>query len=95
MYYLDSVVSFDGFVQLSQNLGSLFAFNSHLNFSDCSRFVGGSPQQSMVSSFQEGGALTLVQSRLTISGKSTFEGNSAETGGAIAATTVRFFSMMR
>lgn len=91
VYYLDSVVSFDGFVQLSQNLGSLFAFNSHLNFSDCSRFVGGSPQQSMVSSFQEGGALTLVQSRLTISGKSTFEGNSAETGGAIAATDSEIF----
>ena len=91
VYYLDSVVSFNGFVQLSQNLGSLFAFNSHLNISDCSRFVGGSPQQTMISSFREGGALTLVQSRLTISGKSTFEGNSAETGGAIAATESEIF----
>jgi predicted outer membrane repeat protein len=91
VYYLDSVVSFEGFVQLSKNLGSLFAFNSHLNFSDCSRFVDGLPQRSMVSSFREGGALTLIQSRLTISGKSTFEGNSAETGGAIAATDSEIF----
>ena len=91
VYYLDSVVSFEGFVELSQNLGSLFAFNSHLNFSDCSRFVDGSPQQSTISSFREGGALTLVQSRLTINGKSVFEGNSAETGGAIAATDSEIF----
>ena len=91
VYYLDSVVSFEGFVQLSQNLGSLFAFNSHLNFSDCSRFVDGSPQQNTSSSFREGGALTLVQSRLTINGKSSFEGNSAETGGAIAATDSEIF----
>lgn len=86
VYYLDSVVSFEGFTEVSQNLGSLFAFNSHLNFSGCNRFMDSSPPQTTVSNFREGGVLTLVQSKLTVKGRSLFMNNRAETGGAIAAT---------
>ena len=91
VYYLDSVVSFEGFTEVSQNLGSLFAFNSHLNFSGCNRFVDNSPPQITVSNFREGGALTLVQSRLTVRGSSIFKNNHAETGGAIASTDSEIF----
>ena len=91
LYYLDSIVSFHGFTEISQNVGSLFAFNSHLNFSGCSKFIDGSPTQSTTSNFREGGALTLVQTRLSVSGGTLLQHNQAEIGGAIAAADSEIF----
>jgi predicted outer membrane repeat protein len=86
VYFLDSNGTFEGTTEMSQNVGSFFGFNSDLIFSGCSRFTKGSPPQNTSTDLNEGGALTLVQTTLTLRGESRFEHNFAEIGGAIVAT---------
>ena len=86
VYFLDSNGTFNGSTEMSKNLGSFFAFNSKISFSGCSRFVECSPPKTTETNFDEGGALTSIQSILTLNGESVFERNHAEVGGAIIAT---------
>ena len=86
VYFLDSNGTFEGTMEMSQNVGSFFGFNSDLIFSGCNQFTGGSPPQNTSTDLNEGGALTLVQTTLTLRGESRFESNYAEIGGAIVAT---------
>ena len=85
-YFLDSHGIFEGRLDISQNIGSFFMFNSNVTFTGCNRFVNGSPTKNPNASFREGGAITLVQTTLYLRGQSLFENNHAEIGGAIVAT---------
>ena len=86
VYFLDSNGTFEGTTEMSQNVGSFFAFNSDITFTGCNRFTDGSPPQNTSTDLDEGGAVTLVQTTLTLRGVSRFEHNHAEIGGAIVAT---------
>ena len=86
VYFLDSNGTFEGTTEMSQNVGSFFGFNSDIIFSGCSRFTHGSPPQNTSTDLNEGGAITLVQTKLVLRGESRFEHNRAEIGGAIVAT---------
>ena len=85
VYLLNSDGSFKGSFELTQNLGSFFAFNSNITFSGCSRFFNSSPPVNTTVNFKEGGALTLYQTMLNLQGEARFEYNHAEIGGAIVA----------
>ena len=86
VYVLNSDGKFQGFIELTQNLGSFFAFNSNISFSGCAKFINGSPSVNTTVNFKEGGALTLYQTTLRLQGEARFEHNRAEIGGAIVAT---------
>ena len=86
VYILDSNGTFEGTTEMSQNVGSFFGFNSHIIFSGCNRFTDSSPPQNSGTDLDEGGAITLVQTQLTLQGESRFERNRADIGGAIVAT---------
>ena len=91
VYFLNSKGQFQGFIELSQNLGTFFAFNSNISFSGCAKFINGSPPENTTANFKEGGALTLYQTMLSLQGEVRFEHNHAETGGAIVATESEIF----
>ena len=86
IYLLNSNGVFRGSFELNHNLGSFFAFNSNITFSGCTRFFNNTPPVNTTINFKEGGALTLYQTMLSLSGEITFEYNHAEIGGAIVAT---------
>ena len=86
VYFLDSNGTFEGTTEMSQNRGSFFAFNSDIIFSGCNRFVDNVPPRNTSTDLNEGGAVTIVQTTLTLRGESRFKNNRAEIGGAIAAT---------
>ena len=91
VYFLNSNGKFQGFIGLSQNLGSFFAFNSNISFSGCAKFVNGSLPENTTANFKEAGALTLYQTMLSLQGEARFECNHAETGGAILAIESELF----
>ena len=91
VHFLNSEGSFKGSVELIQNFGSFFAFNSNISFSGCTSFVGGSPPDNTTVNFKEGGALTLYQTMLSFQGEARFEHNRAEIGGAILSTESEVF----
>ena len=91
VYFLDSNGTFEGHMVLSGNIGSFFVFNSNVTFSGCNRFSNCSPPKNPTASFKEGGALTLVQTTLTLKGQAIFERNHAEIGGAIVATESKIY----
>ena len=70
----------------SSNVGSLFATDSSVNFTDVNTFDSNSHFQTSVSNFEEGGALTVYQSTVFFDGTIKFESNQAESGGAIHST---------
>ena len=86
-YFVDSNGSFDGLTLMSQNSGSFFAFNSKISFSGCTFFIDCSlPKKSLATVLDEGGALTLIQTTLSVHGETIFEHSQAEFSGAILAT---------
>ena len=91
VYFLNSDGVFEGFIELTQNLGSFFAFNSNITLSGCAKFVNGSLPVNTTANFREAGALTLYQTMLTLRGETRFEHNNAEIGGAILATDSEVF----
>ena len=80
-----------GTVIFSNNLGSLVAFNSNITFMGYITFVNNQPLQTTINSFQEGGAITLIQSNAFLDGTCEFQHNQAENGGAIYATESKLF----
>ena len=85
IYLLNSHGSFKGLFELTQNIGSFFAFNSNVSFSGCARFFNSSTPMNATVNFKEGGALSLYQTMLNLQGEARFEYNHAEIGGAIVA----------
>ena len=66
------------------NLGSLVAFNSNITFTGITiLFVNNQPSQTVFGDFQEGGAITLLQSNVFFCGFCDLEHNHAENGGDI------------
>ena len=85
VYFLNSIWQFQGYIELSRNLGSLFAHKSNITISGCAKFANGSPPQNTTATFKEGGALTVYQTTLNLQGQVRFENNRAEIGGALVA----------
>ena len=73
------------------NLGSLVAFNSNVTFKGYARFVNNQPPQTTTGDFQEGGAITLFQSKVFFDEACNLEHNFAESGGAIHSTDSKLY----
>ena len=80
-----------GNVTISNNLGSLMAFNSNINISGYAIFVNNRPPQTALDNFQEGGAITLFQSKIFFDGNCNLEHNHAENGGAMHSTESKLY----
>ena len=78
-------------VMFSSNLGSLVAFNSDITFMGYTRFVNNQPPQTTIANFQEGGAITLLQSNAYFDGVCILEHNFAENGGAILSIESKLY----
>ena len=78
-------------VTFSNNLGSLVAFNSNITFMGYARFENNQPSQTITGDFQEGGAITLLQSNIFFDGSCNLEHNLAENGGAILSTESKLY----
>ena len=75
---------YSGNATISNNLRPLVAFNSNITFMGIVKFLNNKQLQTIRVGFvQEGGAITLVQSNISIDGSGNFENNCAENGGAI------------
>ena len=91
VHFLNSKGNFRGSIELVQNSGSFFSFNSNLTFSGCAKFMNCSPSENTTVNYKEGGALTLYQTMLSLQGEVSIENNRAEIGGAILATESEIF----
>ena len=80
-----------GNATFSNNLGSLMAFNSNITFTGYVTFVNNKPSQTVSGDFQEGGAITLLQSNIFFDGECNLQHNHAENGGAIHSTESRLY----
>ena len=83
--------SVDKTQEISNNLGSLVAFNSKITFIGYALFMNNQPAKTFVRDFQEGGAITLFQSNVFFNGACSFEHNLAENGGAILSTESKLY----
>ena len=61
----------------TSNLGSLVAFNSNINFNGYAKFGNNQPSQTAAGDFQEGGAITLLQSNAYFDGECNLKHNHA------------------
>ena len=69
------------------NSGSIYTFNSNLNFGGITTFESCvEPDNKTSLTLQEGGAVTSFQSTVTFNGETTLSNNQARQGGAILAT---------
>jgi predicted outer membrane repeat protein len=93
IYLFDSefIVDDSANATFSNNLGSLVAFNSNITFAGYAAFENNQPSQTVSSDFQEGGAITLLQSNAFFEGQCNFEHNHAENGGAILSTESKLY----
>ena len=93
IYLSDSefIGSDSGNVTFSNNLGSLMAFNSNITFNGYATFVNNQPSQTVSGDFQEGGAITLLQSNIFFYGACNLEYNHTENGGAIHSTESKLY----
>ena len=91
VYILNSDGQFEGSILMTNNVGSFFAFNSNISFSGCMVFLNCSSPEDTTANFKEGGALSLYQTTLNLQGRSRFENNHAEVGGAIVGTESEIF----
>ena len=78
-------------ITFSNNLGSLVAVNSNITFMGYARFVTNQPPQTTTDDFQEGGAITLLQSNVFFDGTCMLEHNHAKNGGAIHSTESKLY----
>ena len=81
-------VKSSGNVILSNNVGSLVAFNSNVTFIGCVEFVNNHPKQSSTTTdtFQKGSAITPFQSRTYFNGNCNLQYNCAENVGGLFST---------
>ena len=75
----------------TSNLGSLVAFNSNITFTGNTIFINNQPSQTISGDFQEGGAITLIQSNVFFYGICELKHNHAENGGAIHSTESKVY----
>ena len=91
IYLSDSEFIGHDSLTFSNNLGSLVAFNSNITFMGYARFVNNQPPQTTTDDFQEGGAITTLQSNVIFDGACNLEHNYAENGGAISSTESKLY----
>ena len=80
-----------GNATFSSNVGSLVAFNSNITFTGYASFVNNTPSQTDSGDFQEGGAITLLQSNVFFDGECNLEHNYAVNGGAMHSTESKLY----
>ena len=78
-----------GNATISDNLRSLIAFNSNITL--MGNVNNRQPLRITGNALQEGGAMTLVQSKAYLDGTASFEHNYAENGGAIFFIGSKFY----
>ena len=83
-------VKCSGSLLVSNNVGSLVAFNSNITFMGHVEFVSNHPEQSSTI-LQEGGAITLIQSNAFFNGNCSLQHNHAENGGALLSSESKFY----
>ena len=92
VYVFNSVVTFSGITNISNNYGSLFAYSSNVTIERVISLMNNSclnksGVNASTSQFvQEGGAVTIFQSEIIFKGQTDIMYNKAESGGAILAT---------
>ena len=91
MFLDQSAVTISGNTIIMNNIGSLFAFDSTVNFTGNITFEKNSPQ---ASSYQEGGAITAFQSNINFLEVCSLINNTATNGGAILATQSKLYVFM-
>ena len=91
VYVTESIGHFTGTLVISNNLGSLLAYNSNITFTGKMLFQNCSSLQENTAKFEEGGAVTLYQSNVVIKGDCTMEDNEAKNGGAMLVTESKVF----
>jgi predicted outer membrane repeat protein len=95
----DSVlnVKSSGNVMFSNNIGSLAAFRSDINFTGYVHFVSNHPETEISWTnrptviFQEGGAITLFHSNAHFKGKCTIQYNRAKNGGGLLSIMSKLY----
>ena len=85
LYLADSFGGISGKVIVSRNVGSIFAYQSKVTFSDSVTFNSNKAPSASTAQLQEGGAVTVFQSDITFNGACTFVNNYARNGGAVQA----------
>ena len=89
--YSEFIGNDSGNAIFSSNLGSLVAFNSNITFTGYVTFVNNTPSPTVSGDFQEGGAITLLQSNVFFDGECNLEHNHAENGGVIHSTESKLY----
>ena len=86
-YFMDSSVHLSGNTTLSDNKGSIIVTACKVNFTDYLLITGGkvSDRESvqLTGKFEEGGAITAIQSNVVFDGECKLSDNQARNGGAI------------
>ena len=84
-YFVDSIVLMSGNTTLSDNIGSIVAILSNVTFTNYVTVMSGKVSKSPVplSKFEEGGAITAIQSNVVFDGECRLCDNQARIGGAI------------
>ena len=91
VYVTESIGHFMGMLVISNNTGSLLAYNSNITFTGKAVFQNGSPVQENFANIEEGGAITLYQSNVIFKGEYRMEYNEARNGGAMLVTESKVF----
>ena len=91
LYFTESFGEVSSNVTLSDNIGSVFAYQSKVNFFGSITFKNNNAPTSNTVDFQEGGAVTAFQSDIAFNGACTVINNYAKNGGAVHATESKLF----
>ena len=93
IYLSDSelIVNCSGDLNVSNNVGSLVSFNSNVTFGGHVEFKNNHPRLVTTRTFQEGGAITLVQSNVYVNGDCNLYHNHAENGGGLLSTESKLY----
>lgn len=92
LYLLQCSAIFTDSLNLSNNLGSLIAHNSVIDFSGITTVLNGSSiRLHLPPSLSEGGAITAIQSVMNFYGKSTLMFNRAAIGGAVYSSESKLY----
>ena len=86
IYFTESFSEISSNVLLSNNTGSIFAYQSKVNFSSNITFDSCKAPLANIADFQEGGGVTAFQSDIAFTGGCSITNSYAKNGGAVHAT---------
>ena len=89
IYLVESVCTFQGNTEISDNVGSLMMYYSNATFKGNTNFI--SNKLSISNHFHKGGAITAIRSSVSFQGQSNLSHNTAENGGALHAIASKLY----